>query len=394
MKILYLKTISTVIIIILLLLFNGVDSGYTANTDGAKVYYTLLKGTINKKLANNFEGVLKEAERTQAEALIIEIDTFGGRLDAAVRIKDTLIDTKINTIAFINKKAISAGALLSLATRHIVMAPGSTIGAATPIRLTYWEERPASEKVISYFRKEMKSTAEANNHPGDIAEAMVDPDVKIEGVIEKGKLLTLTTKEAIRLNVAQHEAKDLEELCQKLHLQWREIERRPIPWTEKVIDLTASSKKILNPTLIWFLLGLILAFMEFVVPGVILIFFGVGAWIVAVTTYFGLTASLESQLIVFAITSIALLVMMRKWIKGKFYGHVSDVQDLTRNLDEFTGKSVVVLKDVIPGKVEGVVEFKGTTWTAVSEERIKKGEMGIINDIDGITLKIRKKTEE
>jgi membrane protein implicated in regulation of membrane protease activity len=85
---------------------------------------------------------------------------------------------------------------------------------------------------------------------------------------------------------------------------------------------------------------------------------------------------------------------MRKWIKGKFYGHVSDVQDLTRNLDEFTGKSVVVLKDVIPGKVEGVVEFKGTTWTAVSEERIKKGEMGIINDIDGITLKIRKKTEE
>jgi len=393
-KILYLKTISTVIIIILLLLFNGVDSGYTANTDGAKVYYTLLKGTINKKLATNFEGILKEAERTQAEALIIEIDTFGGRLDAAVRIKDILIDTKINTIAFINKKAISAGALVSLATRHIVMAPGSTIGAATPIRLTYWEERPASEKVISYFRKEMKSTAEANNHPGDIAEAMVDPDVKIEGVVEKGKLLTLTTKEAIRLNVAQHEAKDLEELCQKLHLQGTEIERRPIPWTEKVIDLTASSKKILNPTLIWFLLGLILAFMEFVVPGVILIFFGVGAWIVAVTTYFGLTASLESQLIVFAITSIALLVMMRKWIKGKFYGHVSDVQDLTRNLDEFTGKSVVVLKDVIPGKVEGVVEFKGTTWTAVSEERIKKGEMGIINDIDGITLKIRKKTEE
>ncbi|GAJ11697.1 unnamed protein product, partial [marine sediment metagenome] len=138
MKILHLKTISTVIIIILLFLFNGVDSGYTANTDGAKVYYTLLKGTINKKLATNFEGILKEAERTQAEALIIEIDTFGGRLDAAVRIKDILIDTKINTIAFINKKAISAGALVSLATRHIVMAPGSTIGAATPIRLTYW----------------------------------------------------------------------------------------------------------------------------------------------------------------------------------------------------------------------------------------------------------------
>jgi membrane-bound ClpP family serine protease len=392
-KILHLKTISTVIIVTLLFLLNGVDSGYPANTDGAKVYYTLLKGTITKKLATNFEGVLKEAERTQAEALILEIDTFGGRLDAAVRIKDALIDTKINTIAFINKKAISAGALVSLAARHIVMAPGSTIGAATPVRLTYWEERPASEKVISYFRKEMKATAEANNYPGDIAEAMVDPDIKLEGVVEKGKLLTLTTKEAMRLKVAQHEVKDLEELLQKFHLQVIPIEKRPIPWTEKVVDLTASSKEILNPTLIWFLLGLVLAFLEFVVPGVILIFFGIGAWFVAVTTYFGLTASLESQLLVFAISSIVLLVVMRRWIKGKFYGHVSDVQDLTRNLDEFTGKSVVVLKDVIPDKVEGVVEFKGTTWSAVSEEHIKKGDVGIIEGIDGITLKIKKKKE-
>ena len=393
MKILHLKTISTVVIIILLFLFNGVGSGYPANTDGAKVYYTLLKGTINKKLATNFEGVLEEAERTQAEALILEIDTFGGRLDAAVRIKDALIDTKINTIAFINKKAISAGALVSLAARHIVMAPGSTIGAATPVRLTYWEERPASEKVISYFRKEMKATAEANNYPGDIAEAMVDPDIKLEGVVEKGKLLTLTTKEAMRLKVAQHEVKDLEELLQKFHLQVIPIQKRPIPWTEKVVDLTASSKEILNPTLIWFLLGLVLAFLEFVVPGVILIFFGIGAWFVAVTAYFGLTASLETQLLVFAISSIVLLAVMRRWIKGKFYGHVSDVQDLRRNLDEFTGKSVVVLKDVIPDKVEGVVEFKGTTWSAVSEEHIKQGDVGIIEEVDGITLKIRKKKE-
>jgi membrane protein implicated in regulation of membrane protease activity len=169
------------------------------------------------------------------------------------------------------------------------------------------------------------------------------------------------------------------------------IEKRPIPWTEKVVDLTPSTKMIFNPTLLWFFLGLILAFLEFVVPGVILIFFGVGAWIVAATTYLGLTDSLESQLLLFSITSILLLVLLRKWIKGKFYGHVSDVQDLDKNLDEFTGKSVVVLKDVIPGKMEGVVEFKGATWSAVSEDHIKNGEVGIITDIDGITLKIRKK---
>ena len=391
MKILHLKTISALTIIILFSLFSGVDSGYAVNTDGKKVYYTLLKGTINKRLASNFEGVLKEAERTKAKALILEIDTFGGRLDSAVKIKDKLIDTKIDTIAFINKKAISAGALISLATRHIVMAPGGTIGAATPVRLTYWEERPASEKVISYFRKEMKSTAEANNYPGDIAEAMVDPDVKVEGVVEKGKLLTLTTKEALRLKVAEYEARNLDELFRKFNLQEILIEKRPIPWTEKVVDLAPSTKMIFNPTLLWFFLGLILAFLEFVVPGVILIFFGVGAWIVAAATYLKLTDSFESQLLLFAIASILLLVLLRKWIKGKFYGHVSDVQDLDKDLDEFTGKSVVVLKDVIPGKMEGVVEFKGATWSAVSEELIKNGEVGIITDIDGITLKIRKK---
>ena len=393
MKILHLKTTSALMIIILFSLLNGVFDGYAADNDGQKVYYTVLKGTINNKLARNFEGVLREAERTNAKTLILEIDTFGGRLDAAVKIKDKLVDTKINTIAFINKKAISAGALISLATRHIVMAPGSTIGAATPIRLSYWEEKPASEKVISYFRKEMKSTAEANNHPENIAEAMVDPDLKIDGVVEKGKLLTLTTKEAIRLKVAEYEVKDLAELYHKFQLEGIAIENRPIPWTEKVAELMPDQKTIFDPILIWFLLGLVLIFLEFIVPGVILVFFGIGAWAVAVTAYLGWISSLESQLLLFAITSIVLLVLLRKWVKGKFYGHVSAVQDLTKNIDEFSGQSVIVVQDVIPNKMEGAVEFKGAKWSAVSDEPIKNGEVAIITDFDGITLKIQKKKE-
>ena len=394
MKILQLKTISIVIAIIVFLPFSSMHTGYAIDSDSGQVFYTLIKGTIDNNLASEFEGVLKEAETRNAEVLILEIDTFGGRLDSAVRIKDKLIDTKINTIAFINKKAISAGALISLASNHIAMTPGSTIGAAAPTRLTQWEEKPASEKVVSYFRKEMKSTAEANNHPADIAEAMVDADVTIEGVVEKGKLLTLTTKEAIKLNLAKHEVKSLEELLLKFQLQNKEINKRPIPWTEKVVDLVPKYKMIINPTLMWFLAGLILAFLEFAVPGVILIFFGVGAWLVAAATYLRLTPTLESQLLLFAITSVALIALLRKWIKGRFYGHVSDVQDLSKDLDEFTGKSVVVLKDVIPGKIEGAVEFKGASWRAVSEEHIRHGEVGIITDVDGITLKIRRRQEE
>jgi membrane-bound serine protease (ClpP class) len=380
-------------ILALFTLTQGSNQGQAANDDGRKIYHTLLKGTINNKLADDFLGVLKEAEKANAKVLILEIDTFGGRLDAAVRIKDKLVDTNLNTIAFINKKAISAGALISLATKHIVMAPGSTIGAATPVKLTYWEEKPASEKVISYFRKEMQSTAEAGNHPGNIAAAMVDPDLQVAGVVEKGKLLTLTTKEAIRLKVAEFEVKDLVELYQKFQLEGVVIENRPIPWTEKVAELMPDQKSIFNPTLLWFLAGLALIFLEFAVPGVILVFFGVGAWVAAVTTHFGLTTSFQFQLLVFAGTSILLLVVLRKWIKGKFYGHVGDVQDQTKNIDEFTGQSVVVLQDAIPNKMDGAVEFKGARWRAVSDEHIKKGEMAIITGVDGIILNVRKKEE-
>ena len=157
--------------------------------------------------------------------------------------------------------------------------------------------------------------------------------------------------------------------------------------------MPSPAETIFNPILIWFLLGLALIFLEFVVPGVILVFFGIGAWTVAATTYLGWTSSLESQLLLFAITSIVLLVLLRKWIKGKFYGHVRAVQDLTKNIDEFTGQSVIVVQDVIPNKLEGAVEFKGARWNAVSDEHIKNGEVAIITDFDGITLKIRRKKE-
>jgi len=149
-----------------------------------------------------------------------------------------------------------------------------------------------------------------------------------------------------------------------------------------------------TPPLLWFLVGLALVLLEFAVPGVILVFFGVGAWIVAVTAQLGLTGTLESQLLLFAVASCVLLFCLRKWIKGKFYGHVTGVQDPSKNLDEFTGKSVVVLSDVVPGKPPGTVEFKGATWRAVSEERIRKDEIAVITGIDGITLKIGKRKEE
>jgi membrane protein implicated in regulation of membrane protease activity len=150
----------------------------------------------------------------------------------------------------------------------------------------------------------------------------------------------------------------------------------------------------LDPVLIWFLVGVVLILLEFAAPGVIVVFFGVGALIVAATTYFGFTVSPISQLLLFAITSIILLLLLRKSIKGKLYGHVKDVQDLSKNLDEFTGKSVMVIEDVVPGKLGGKVELKGATWSAVSEDHLREGESATIVGIDGITLKLTKSKEE
>ena len=146
----------------------------------------------------------------------------------------------------------------------------------------------------------------------------------------------------------------------------------------------------MNPVIIWFLIGLGLALAELAVPGVILIFFGLGAWLAALTTWLNLTTSLDSQLLVFAITSVVLLVLMRRWIKGRMYGHVKEEQDLNVDLEEFVGHRVTVTQPIEPGRSDGRVEFKGAGWHAIADETIPAGEQAVIEKVDGITLKVHK----
>lgn len=142
--------------------------------------------------------------------------------------------------------------------------------------------------------------------------------------------------------------------------------------------------------IIWFVAGLIMMLMEFMAPGLVIFFFGAGAWVVSLLTYLDILETLTSQLLVFGIVSLGLLLALRRWVRDKFYGHVGAKQNLNENLDEFTGKPVVVLQDIIPGKRGGQVEFKGTTWNAIAEEVIKTGDPASIVAIDGLTLIIKK----
>ncbi|MDA0747422.1 MAG: nodulation protein NfeD [bacterium] len=210
------------------------SSGASAET----VYVAPIRGTIEKGLAAFVIRVMEEAEAEGVSAVVFEIDTPGGALDAALTIRDAILYSDVNTIALINPRAISAGALISLSTRHIVMVDGGTIGAATAVDL---QGNKASEKIISYFRNEMKATAEKTGRPPELAEAMVDEDVDIPDLAPKGKLLTLTTTEAVEKKIAEHrigvtgEEEKLREALRLFGLEDARVERMSINWAEQLV---------------------------------------------------------------------------------------------------------------------------------------------------------------
>jgi membrane-bound serine protease (ClpP class) len=201
------------------------------------VYVVPIEGVIDLGLAPFVERVIAEAAHTQATALVLDINTFGGRVDAAVLIRDALLRAAVPTVAFVNKRAISAGALIALTAERIVMADGSTIGAATPVEvgLPGAPAQPVAEKTVSYMRKEFRAVAESRKRPPLLAEAMVDADVEIPGVSEKGKLLTLTTDEALQQKLIDGRANTLDEVLIFLNVPEADL-RRPSPtWAETLV---------------------------------------------------------------------------------------------------------------------------------------------------------------
>jgi membrane-bound serine protease (ClpP class) len=229
------------------------------------VYVIPIKGDIEKGLAFFVYRSIKSAEEANADALILDIKTFGGGLEAAVIIRDYLIETKMHTYSFINKtRAISAGALIALATKDIYMAEGSSIGDALPIiAIPGQEQKEAPRKIIDYLRKEFKATAERNGHPTDIAEAMVDPEFEIKGLKEKGTILSLTTREAVKYKLVSGVADNFDELLEKINLSGAIVRTVSLSAAEKIARLVSS------PAYSWIFLaiGIIGIYIEIKSPG-------------------------------------------------------------------------------------------------------------------------------
>lgn len=228
-----------------------------------KVYLINISGDIDLGLAPYVQRVVNEAEENRASAVILKVNTFGGRVDAATQIRDAVINTKLLTIAFIDKRAISAGALISISAKKIVMSPGSTIGATTVVDQSGTK---ATEKYQSYMRSEMRSTAERNGRRPDIAEAMVDERIVIKDFPElddSTKLLTLTTEEAVKVGYCDFIASNLQEVLEHFNLQDAEIITSEINWAEKVVRFL--SNPIISGLLI--MLGILGLLTEIKTPG-------------------------------------------------------------------------------------------------------------------------------
>ena len=149
-------------------------------------------------------------------------------------------------------------------------------------------------------------------------------------------------------------------------------------------------KDFLKPELIWFLVGLLLLIFEFMLPGLIIAFFGVGAWLVALLCLLSdyVQGSINTQLIIFILASVLSLLCLRRWLKGIFMGHIVSKQDMTENLEEFMGQRAVVIETITP-KAGGKVEFHGTNWAAFADVEIAEGSVVEIIGKENITLKVK-----
>lgn len=183
-------------------------TGQTARPAGPAVVLDV-GGEITAALADHVERGLRDAAERGASLIVLDVDTPGGRVDAAIRIADAVLKAPVPTLAVVTN-AFSAGALIALSAEQLVMLPGSEIGAALPVSGAGGAiEGLVGEKVSSALRAKFRSVAQTRGRPADLAEGMVNPNREIPGVKAKGEILTLTAADAVRLKVADLEARTL-----------------------------------------------------------------------------------------------------------------------------------------------------------------------------------------
>jgi membrane-bound serine protease (ClpP class) len=241
-------------------------AGETQN--GAKlVYYIPAERTIESGLQRFLQRAYKDAEEHQASYIVLDVNTLGGRVDAALEIGELIKNSKVPTAAFVRGKAFSAGSFIALNAKQIYMEPGSTIGAAAVVDGT-GEELDTNAKTVAAWSSAMRSAAEQNGRNPAIAEGMVNKNrtlavPQLNKEFRQGELISLTSEEALKVGYAEGIAGSQEEVLKELGLEGAQVEVFNPSFSENL------ARFLLNPvvTTVLFILGLAGIAIELFVPG-------------------------------------------------------------------------------------------------------------------------------
>ncbi len=251
----------TICVLMLYTLVNIIPNYSQAQSSSKKVYVFSLHQEIAPAAARLVSKAFTEAQKQEADYVLLKLNTFGGQLDAADSIRTIILNSKIPVLVLIEQNAASAGALISIACDSIYMKKGSTIGAASVVNQN-GELMP--DKYQSYMRGMMRATAEQNNRDPKIAEGMVTPNGYLKDIADTGRIITLTTDEAIRYRYCNGVANSIEDVMQKAGISDYDFIYHQTTGLDNIISF------LLNPMVNSLLLLLIIGglYFELQTPGV------------------------------------------------------------------------------------------------------------------------------
>lgn len=285
------KTISILAVALVLILSNF---GFADKND---VFVVPIKDEINRATFNFLNHTMEKLIKEEPLAIIFEIDTYGGLVEEAEKIKSLIVTSSIPTISYVNTKAELAGVLIAISSEKVVMANSATIGSAETI--------PNTEKILSMWRGLLRDTAQYRNRDYQIIEAMADKDIEIEGLVKKGKLVNLTSSEAVKYGIADLATDDYNDILAYFNLGNANIKR-----VDESLQIKLA-KYISNPYISSLLLtlGFVGLVVEILTPG-----FGIGGTlsIVGFGLYFGgniLAGNSHWTSLVLFVTGLILLVI-------------------------------------------------------------------------------------
>ncbi|MBL0742813.1 NfeD family protein [Chryseolinea lacunae] len=252
------KKVTTLIFFVLPLI--SLHAQHTTPAKQTRVMVMDIKDEIDPRMMRSVSLGLEHAETTEADIIIIEMDTYGGVLTDAKDIVDKILNVKKPVWVFINSDAASAGALISIACDSIYMSPGASIGAATVVD---GSGQKAPDKYQSYMRSIMRSTAEVNKRNPTIAEGMVDEQVELEGVKKVGQIITFSTSEAIQHGYCEGQVTSVEQILARNGIKNYTIDKFELSTADRIVAF------FLNPFISGVLILIVLAgiYFEMQAPG-------------------------------------------------------------------------------------------------------------------------------